>query len=389
MRLASVVALLALVTLSTPGAVQRPPPQRDLRLWYTHPAANWNEALPIGNGRLGAMVFGGVEQEHLQLNEDTVWAGEKRDRLNPAGPDAVKQVRRLLAEGKAVEAEALADKAIIATPRRMPPYQTLGDLTLDFAAAGNATEYERQLDLTEATTRVRYRAGRTTFTREIFASAPDQALVIRLTKSGPDPIAFSAGLTRVRDAATRAAGTDVLLMEGQALVDPSSTRFADERRTGVRFAAMVRALPEGGRAGIEGDRLIVQEANAVTLILTASTSMHGPVPADAASKALAAASAKSFPALRDAHVADYRALFDRVTLRLGTQDANGATDERLKRIAAGAADPDLVALYFQFGRYLLISSSRAGSMAANLQGIWNDSWPRRGRASTPSTSTPR
>src|SRR3954469_10623638 len=212
MRLASVVALLALVTLSTPGAIQRPTPHRDLRLWYAHPAANWNEALPIGNGRLGAMVFGGLEQEHLQLNEDTVWAGEKRDRLNPAGPEAVKEVRRLLAEGKAVEAEALADKAIIATPRRMPPYQTLGDLTLDFAAAGTATDCERQLNLTDATARVRYRAGRTTFTREIFASAPDQALVIRLTKSGPDPIAFSAGLTRVRDGATRAAGTDVLLM---------------------------------------------------------------------------------------------------------------------------------------------------------------------------------
>src|SRR3954470_12125512 len=154
MRMALLV--LALVTLSTPGAVQRPAPQRALRLWYTHPAANWNEALPIGNGRLGAMVFGGVEQEHLQLNEDTVWAGEKRDRLNPAGPEAVKEVRRLLAEGKAVEAEALADKAISATPRRMPQYQTLGDLTLDFAAAGTATDYERQLDLTEATTRVRF-----------------------------------------------------------------------------------------------------------------------------------------------------------------------------------------------------------------------------------------
>src|SRR3954467_10858532 len=165
MRMALLV--LALVTLSTPAALERPAPPRDLRLWYTHPAANWNEALPIGNGRLGAMVFGGVQQEHLQLNEDTVWAGEKRDRMNPAGPAAVKEVRRLLAEGKAVEAEALADKAIIATPRRMPPYQTLGDLTLGFSQDQAAVEYERELDLRDAISRVRYRAGRTTFTREV------------------------------------------------------------------------------------------------------------------------------------------------------------------------------------------------------------------------------
>src|SRR3954464_5658200 len=145
MRMALLV--LALVTLSTPAALQRPTPQRDLRLWYTHPAANWNEALPIGNGRLGAMVFGGVEQEHLQLNEDTVWAGEKRDRMNPAGPAAVKEVRRLLAEGKAAQAEALPDRAITAPPRRMPPYQPLGDLTIHFDTSPDAKAYERQLDI--------------------------------------------------------------------------------------------------------------------------------------------------------------------------------------------------------------------------------------------------
>src|SRR3954470_363095 len=222
MRMALLV--LALVTLSTPAALQRPTPQRDLRLWYTHPAANWNEALPIGNGRLGAMVFGGVEQEHLQLNEDTVWAGEKRNRLNPAGPAAVKEVRRLLAEGKAAEAEALADKAIIATPRRMPPYQTRGGLGIRFDAPSEARDYQRELDLATAIARVRYTVGETTFTREIFSSAPDQAIVVRLTKAGPAAISFSASLARVRDAATRQAGPDRLLMEGQAIVDPASNR---------------------------------------------------------------------------------------------------------------------------------------------------------------------
>ncbi len=373
-RLFIAVAAVLALSLSLRAAIEQPTPTQDLRLWYTQPAANWNEALPIGNGRLGAMVFGGVAEEHLQLNEDTVWAGEKRDRMNPAGPAAVKEVRRLLAEGKAAEAEALADKAIIATPRRMPPYQPLGDLTIQFAGTDARTSYERQLDLSDAIARVKYTVGTTTFTREIFASAADQAIVVRLTKSGPSPITFSAALSRVRDATTRAAGKDRLLMEGQAIVDPASMRYADERPTGVRFAAMLQAIPEGGRAGIEEDRLVVQDANAVTLLLTASTSIRAAHPADAAQTSLAAAAAKPYAKLRAAHVADYQALFRRTSLAFGGAAAPmSPTNERLKAVAAGTADPQLMALYFQFGRYLLIASSRPGSMPANLQGIWNES----------------
>src|SRR6266545_2338221 len=372
-RFIAVAAVLAL-SLSRRAAIEQPTPTQDLRLWYTQPAANWNEALPIGNGRLGAMVFGGVAEEHLQLNEDTVWAGEKRDRMNPAGPAAVKEVRRLLAEGKAAEAEALADKAIIATPRRMPPYQPLGDLTIQFAGTDARTSYERQLDLSDAIARVKYTVGTTTFTREIFASAADQAIVVRLTKSGPSPITFSAALSRVRDATTRAAGKDRLLMEGQAIVDPASMRYADERPTGVRFAAMLQAIPEGGRAGIEEDRLVVQDANAVTLLLTASTSIRAAQPADAAQTSLAAAAAKPYAKLRAAHVADYQALFRRTSLAFGGAAAPmSPTNERLKAVAAGTADPQLMARYFQSGRSLLIASSRPGSMPANLQSTWNES----------------
>src|SRR6266545_2133417 len=363
-RLFIAVAAVLALSLSLRAAIEQPTPTQDLRLWYTQPAANWNEALPIGNGRLGAMVFGGVAEEHLQLNEDTVWAGEKRDRMNPAGPAAVKEVRRLLAEGKAAEAEALADKAIIATPRRMPPYQPLGDLTIQFAGTDARTSYERQLDLSDAIARVKYTVGTTTFTREIFASAADQAIVVRLTKSGSSPITFSAALSRVRDATTRAAGKDRLLMEGQAIVDPAS----------MRYAAMRQAIPEGGRAGIDEDRLVVQDANAVTLLLTASTSIRAAHPADAAQTSLAAAAAKPYAKLRAAHVADYQALFRRTSLAFGGAAAPmSPTNERLKAVAAGTADPQLMALYFQFGRYLLIASSRPGSMPANLQGIWNES----------------
>jgi alpha-L-fucosidase 2 len=330
----------------------------DLRLWYRQPAASWNEALPIGNGRLGAMVFGGV------------------DRLNPMGPAAVKEVRRLLAEGKAAEAEALADKGIIATPRRMPPYQPLGDLGIAFTHTVPAKEYHRQLDLADAIARVEYLMEDTVFTREVFSSAVDQAIVMRLTRTGSAAIGFTARLTRERDAAARADGSNRILLEGQAIVDPKATRHVDERKTGVRFAAALQAVAEGGRVRTDGDALVVEDATAVTLFLTAATDVKHPSPADAAKQTLAAAVAKPFARLRADHVADYHKLFNRVTLAFTGAAESGAgkpTDERLKAVASGAADPQLLALYFQFGRYLLISSSRPGTMAANLQGIWNDS----------------
>jgi alpha-L-fucosidase 2 len=348
----------------------------DLRLWYRQPAANWNEALPIGNGRLGAMVFGGVETERLQLNEDTVWAGEKRDRMNPAGPAAVPEIRRLLAAGKAAEAEALADKALIATPRRMPPYQPLGDLGITFTNAGGATGYQRELNLADATARVRYAAGGTTYTREVFSSAVDQAIVVRLTKTGPGTIGFTARLTRERNAAARASGTNQIVLEGQAIVDPKATRHVDERKTGVRFAAVLRAAAQGGRVRTDGDALVVENADAVTLVLGAATEIRHADFVAAATRQASAAAARPFERLRADHVADYQKFFNRVSLVLppkGGSYTDRATDERLKAVTAGGTDPGLIALYFQFGRYLLISSSRPGTMAANLQGIWNDS----------------
>jgi alpha-L-fucosidase 2 len=392
-RIAAAFALAASITLAAPPAPNgrlssRPNIQEDgrLRLWYRQPAANWNEALPIGNGRLGAMVFGGVERERLQLNEDTVWAGEKRDRLNPAGPAAVPEIRRLLFAGKAVEAEALADTAMIAVPRRMPPYQSLGDLTIDFTQAAPAADYVRVLDLNEAVTRVRYTVNNIFYTREVFASAVDGAIVMRVTAGNGGRLAFRATLSRERDASTRAAGGNRLVMEGQARIDPSNARFAGERPTGVRFAAALQAVPDGGRVRTDGGALVVEDAESVTLVLTAATDVRYPDAAAAAERAVAAAAAKPFARLRADHVADYRRLFTRVTLEIpqgstlprargryreGTGDT--PTDERLKAAATGTLDPQLIPLYFQFGRYLLISSSRPGSMAANLQGIWNDS----------------
>ena len=225
-------ALCILLPLSASGQEpRRPTPaasegahQHALRLWYRQPAANWNEALPIGSGKLGAMVFGGVGEERLQLNEDTVWAGEKRDRLNPAGPDAVREVRRLLFAGKAAEAEALADKAIISTPRRMPPYQTLGDLTLRFTHAAAATDYRRELDLDEAIARVRFTIGPTSYTREVFASAVDKVIVVRIDQR-PARDRFAASPPGSRRQRTRRRDA-----EGDADRDGGSALAADAAR---------------------------------------------------------------------------------------------------------------------------------------------------------------
>jgi alpha-L-fucosidase 2 len=366
------IGVLLILLITGSGAAQQE--RAGLTLWYGQPAANWNEALPIGNGRLGAMVFGGVDTERLQLNEDTIWAGEKRDRVNPDGAAAVPRIRQLLLDGKAAEAEALADKTMIGVPRRMPPYQPLGDLTLTFDRESTASAYRRELNIDEAIARVRFQDGATTFTREVFASGPDQAIVIRLAKNGPGKIGFRATLSRERDAVSHPGGRDRLVMEGQALPDPKSERQAGERRTGVRFAAALQAIATGGRVTVEDDGLTVKDADAVTLLLTAATDVRTGNPAEATIQALDTASAKTYAKLAADHVAEYQRLFRRVDLQLNAPAPDERpTDERLQAIRNGASDPSFAALYFQFGRYLLISSSRPGSMPANLQGIWNDS----------------
>jgi alpha-L-fucosidase 2 len=340
-------------------------------LWYRAPAANWNEALPIGNGRLGAMVFGGVADERLQLNEETVWAGQKLDRVNPQAAASLPEIRRLLFAGKPAEAEAIADKTIISVPRRMPPYETLGDLSLHFQIDGAASDYRRELDLDDAVTRVRYAAGGTVFTREAFATAVDQVVAVRLTADRPGAVAFTVSMSRERDATSRVEGNHTIVLEGQAL--PASARHADEPKTGVRFAGLTRIVPEGGHLQSDSSSISVTGANAVTVLIAAATTMKTPDPAAAARQMLDAAAIYSYQRLRERHVADYQRLASRAQLSLNAPAPALPTNERLARVKAGATDLALEALYFTFGRYLLISSSRPGTLPANLQGIWNDS----------------
>jgi alpha-L-fucosidase 2 len=255
-------------------------------LWYRQPAEKWVEANPVGNGRLGAMVFGKVKEEHIQLNEDTIWAGERRDRDNPEAAKAVPEIRRLLFAGKVPEAQSLAEKAMLAVPRRMPPYQALGDLWLRFADSGEPSEYRRELDLETGIVRLTYRIGETRFTREVFSSAPDQAVVVRLTSDKPGKLSFSATLGREADSTTKTAAPDRVVLEGEAIPHDKDSQ---ERKVGVKFRAELRAVAERGRTHVENGNIVVEGANAVTLVLVADTNFRTPDPAAACQRYLVAA----------------------------------------------------------------------------------------------------
>jgi alpha-L-fucosidase 2 len=345
-------------------------PWSDLRLWYQQPAKEWNEALPIGNGRLAAMIFGGTNAERLQLNEDTVWAGEKRDRINPEAAKNLAEVRRLLFAGKPKEAEILAERTMISIPKRMPPYQPLGDLLLNFSTEEPVTDYKRELDLDTAIASVTYRAGAVQYNREVFASAVDQVIIIRITADKPKSISFTATLTRSRDSKTTTEQPDVVVIEGEAITH--SERHALERKVGVKFRGMLKVIADGGATSTSDNEVQVKNANAATLLFAAATDFREKDIRARCNQYLTAAARKNYNQLQATHTADHRRLFRRVELDLNGAQSTLPTDARLKRIEAGETDLDLVALYFQFGRYLLISSSRPGSMAANLQGKWND-----------------
>ena len=368
------------------------PAPNPLTLWYRRPAAQWTEALPIGNGRLGAMVFGGIERERLQLNEDTLWSGGPKDWNNPKGPQVLAEVRKLIAEEKYAEADRAAKG--MQGPYTQS-YQPLGDLHLTFEHGDIARGgYRRQLDLKSAITDVRYRIGTTTFTREIFASYPDQVIVIRLAADKPGMISFNAQFdSQLRHG--MAAEGNVLMLKGKAPanVDPSyydgpnPVEYNDQE--GMTFEAHLLATPSGGRTWLDAAGLHVQGADEVELRLSMATSFNGfdksaaregKAPGALAAGALRATAGKTFATLRSAHIVDHRALFDRVSLELAptapgptstpTAPPELPTDERVGTL--GAKDTQLVELFFQFGRYLLIASSRPGGQPANLQGIWND-----------------
>ena len=355
----------------------------DLTVWHQQPAKNWNEATPIGNGRLGAMMFGGVNTERIQLNEDSLWSGAPQDADNPKALEVLPEIRKLLFAGKYAEAQRSANRNLIC---RGPgsgrgrggrvaygSYETLGDLRLAFDHGTNAAvNYRRALDLETATASVSYDVDGVRFERELFSSFPDQALIVRLKTSKPGALNFHVSLSRPEAAQVSVVGNEQLLLGGQL--------WNGTTNAGMKFAARLGVICGEGKVSADNETLKIENATEVTLLLTAATDYrmqlpdwrHGD-PDKSSADQLAVAMMKPYARLRDAHVVDYQKFFKRVSLDLGTADAAKLpTDERLKAVTAGGSDPALIALYFQFGRYLMISSSRPGDMPANLQGLWAD-----------------
>jgi alpha-L-fucosidase 2 len=366
-------------------------------LWYRAPAEKWIEALPLGNGRVGAMVFGKTAGERIQLNEETVWSGGPYDPTNPKGPDALPEIRRLVFAGEDVKAHRLFGRSMFGLAIPQMQYQPMGDLWLTFPKQSQpadkarqlatdfalisprpVTDYERRLDLDTAIVSVRYRIDGTLFTREVFISPVDQVMVVRLTADRPGQITFTAALTvgnqeqQDGDARYDAVAPNELVSRGRAM--------SDEGIDGkVWFVNQARVITEGGTISLREGELSVVGANAATVLVAARTSYidyqkADRDPAPMVVSDIQKAAEKSYEQLRLDHIAEHQRLFKRVSLDLGSSKFSGLpTDERLKRFPK-TNDPGVPALYFQFGRYLMISSSRSGCrLPANLQGIWNES----------------
>ena len=367
----------------------------ELRLWYDKPAIKWVEALPIGNGRLGAMVFGGTASEHLQFNESTVWTGKPHAYQHEGAVRFLPEIRRLLQEGRQFELEAfkkekegkrpeaaeaqkqararqkaaedLAGEEFMSVPLRQKAYQPCGDLFIEFTGQNEVSEYRRSLDLNTAIAETNYRADGVTYRREVFASHPDQVIVVRLTVDKPGKLNC---LIHVKSAhkkyVVRYEGTDTIVISGQV------------EEGEVHFESRARISNEGGKVETRDDGLQVNGANAVVIRLVAATNVKTfqDITADPAARCLEAlkkSERQSYAELVQRHVTDHKALFARVRLDLGqTKAATDPTDKRIVEFA-NRNDPDLAALVFQYGRYLMIAGSRPGGQPTNLQGIWNDS----------------
>jgi alpha-L-fucosidase 2 len=349
-----------------------------LTLWYERPAAQWVEALPVGNGRLGAMVYGGIEQERLQLNEDTLWAGGPYDPANPEAQSALPEIRRLLAAGEHQAAQDLVQAKFMARPIRQMSYQTVGELLITMAGGDAVKNYRRELDLDTAVVRTTFQLGSVVHVREVFASVVDQVIVIRLSAreverpDRPAQLSLTVGFQSPQRSAVSSEGANVLLLRG---VNGSANGIDGA----LRFEARARVLIEGGLARADAGQLHIQGASSATIFIAAATSFrrYDDVSGNATARndeTLRRLEGKTFRAMRDAHVAEHQRLFRRVTIDLGHHQAAAAlpTDTRVRQ-SPQVDDPSLAALYFQYGRYLLISSSRPGTQPANLQGLWNDS----------------
>ena len=375
-----VLAFAIGLLLAPPRAEGAPPPPPGAAvLWFAHPADKWENALPVGNGRLGAMVFGRTDEETIQLNEDTYWSGGPYSTTVKGGSQALPEIRRLLFEGQLIQAHRLFGRHLMGYPVEQQKYQSVGNLVLTFGAGGSPAGYRHELDLDTAVATTTYERDGVRIRREVFSSPVDQVIVVRLTAEPAGRLSFDIQLRGDRNQAHSNYATDYFRMDtdgpaGLVVRGKSADYLGVAGR--LRYTVRLRAFADGGRIDARDDRLAVREASSVTLLTAAATSFvsYKDVSADPDARvdvALQAAAAKPYDALKAAHIGEHRRLFRRASLDLGASpDAALPTDERLRKFD-GANDPALAALLFQFGRYILISSSRPGTQPANLQGIWN------------------
>ena len=350
-----------------------------LMLWYDKPAANWTEALPVGNGRLGAMVYGGIEKEVIQFNEETLWTGQPHDYAHDSAHEVLSELRKLLWDGKQKEAHKLGNDRFMSQPFGQFCYQPFGNVLLDFPNHKNANNYKRQLDLENAISSVVYEVEGVKFKREVFASEQNQAIVIHIKTSSNGELNFNIGLDSPHSKYEVSVEDDEVILKGKVNnypkeLDAQKNPYPESKLT---FEARLKVVNEGGELVIEENAIKVINANNATLYLVAASNFVNyhdisGNPTELCEKYLSNLNGKSYKILKDNHIKDFRKLFNRVELDLGKSEiSNRPTNERLISFKQDE-DPNLVSLFYQYGRYLLISSSRAGTQPANLQGIWND-----------------
>jgi alpha-L-fucosidase 2 len=338
-------------------------------MWFAHDALEWNDATPIGNGRLGAMVFGGTNHERVQLNEETIWTGSRYQFTDKEKAYTVlPEIRKLLFDGEYSKAQEITESQFMGN-ESWNMYQTLGDLFINTAHSAEIKNYRRQLNLDEAVAKVSYEANGTKFSREYFSSAPENTLIIKVESDSPNGLNMSIKLNRPKDVAYSSTSNEIEMWGQVTAGDTSMTGV----NPGVKYHAILHVSNTGGNISTLGDSLIIEKANTVLIYLTASTDYWGENPASLSRQRINAVTLKDYKTLKSDHITDYQYYYSRVKLDLNSTDnTHLPTNKRLERVQQGGEDNGLVETYFNFGRYLLISSSRPGDLAANLQGIWAD-----------------